>query len=316
MSATSAAESALEHLITRDEGKRGLAPLIQAAQGALGAASARLCALPAHSSVAVLTGFPCRIELPVAQESDGPSGAVAIARALLALGHEVCILTDRCCEGVVRAVVDGAPSAHRPSVRAFAPAAERGAEAWDALLGEELAEFAALVAIERAGAAADGSYRTMSKRVMADLAPLDRLFTLAADRGVPTIAVGDGGNELGMGSLGDLTREHIPNGEVIACVTKADILIVASVSNWGGYALAGAIAARAADAGQFDSRLAALTACVATVDEEAAMLDAGVAAGMCDGVTGLQERTVDGLPFAETARVLEGVREVITLSNP
>ena len=46
--------------------------------------------------------------------------------------------------------------------------------------------------------------------------------------------IGDGGNELGMGSLREEIYAHIPNGETIGCVVRSDAPIVASISNWGG----------------------------------------------------------------------------------
>ena len=55
------------------------------------------------------------------------------------------------------------------------------------------------------------------------------------------IGIGDGGNELGMGKVLDRIVKDVPHGETIACVTAADYLITAGVSNWGGYALAVAL---------------------------------------------------------------------------
>ena len=61
-----------------------------------------------------------------------------------------------------------------------------------------------------------------------------------------TTGIGDGGNEVGMGTASDfLTPEAgcvIPNVDEIACVTKTDFLVPCSVSNWGGYALSGMLA--------------------------------------------------------------------------
>jgi len=56
-------------------------------------------------------------------------------------------------------------------------------------------------------------------------APLDELFTAGPWE---TIAIGDGGNEIGMGSLPrELIAQHVDHGETIACVTPARHLIVA-----------------------------------------------------------------------------------------
>ena len=74
-------------------------------------------------------------------------------------------------------------------------------------------------------------------------APLDDLFLAG-----PWIrlAVGDGGNEIGMGKLPPgLIARTVPNGEKIACVTSCDQLVVAGVSNWGAYGLMAALAVAA-----------------------------------------------------------------------
>lgn len=55
--------------------------------------------------------------------------------------------------------------------------------------------------------------------------------------------VGDGGNEVGMGKVyGKVLSSKIANAKEIACVVPTDHLIIASVSNWGGYALCAATA--------------------------------------------------------------------------
>lgn len=70
------------------------------------------------------------------------------------------------------------------------------------------------------------------------IAPLDRIFL----GNIPTIAIGDGGNEVGMGRiLQAVMNSGIPHAKNIACVTSCAALLVVSVSNWGGYALAAAL---------------------------------------------------------------------------
>lgn len=62
---------------------------------------------------------------------------------------------------------------------------------------------------------------------------------------IRSIGVGDGGNEVGMGKVYDLLTSSeccIKNATDIACVVPTDHLLVCSVSNWGGYALAAACA--------------------------------------------------------------------------
>lgn len=107
-----------------------------------------------------------------------------------------------------------------------------------------------VVAIERTGPSIDGTYRTMRKRDMTNIvAPLD--IILDASKGFPavrSIGIGDGGNEVGMGkvyhSITDDSISTIPNAKDIACVRATEFLLVASVSNWGGYALSAALSLR------------------------------------------------------------------------
>jgi len=55
------------------------------------------------------------------------------------------------------------------------------------------------------------------------------------------ISIGDGGNEVGMGSVRPLVEQFITNGEKICANTTCDSLLVSDTSNFGGYALVNAI---------------------------------------------------------------------------
>jgi len=134
-------------------------------------------------------------------------------------------------------------------------------------------------------------------------APLDDLFTAGP---WDTIAIGDGGNEIGMGAISrSLIAEHVEHGETIACVTAARHLIVAGVSNWGAYALIGALAALRED------WRGTLLACLdETVDR--AVLEATVDYGPAvDGVSRLRTLTVDNLDIATHHRILRMVRTMV-----
>ena len=104
-----------------------------------------------------------------------------------------------------------------------------------------------IIACERAGPAKDGQCYTMRGIDMTSLgliAPLHTIVDLSRTEAQPArfIAIGDGGNELGMGKVKDIVAAQIERGELIGAVHEADDLIAASVSNWGGYALAAAAA--------------------------------------------------------------------------
>jgi hypothetical protein len=98
-----------------------------------------------------------------------------------------------------------------------------------------------------------------------------------------TIGVGDGGNEIGMGSVrARLAREGALIAR-IASVVAVDHLVVAGVSNWGAY---GIVAQLGRLTGQ---RLLHGPA------EERRLIEACVAAGAVDGLTRRPEPTVDAL---------------------
>jgi hypothetical protein len=69
--------------------------------------------------------------------------------------------------------------------------------------------------------------------ISSHVAPADRLFEMEYGK-IPTIGIGDGGNEIGMGNVADIISEHL---ELVPCRVKTDFLIIASVSNWGAFGL-------------------------------------------------------------------------------
>ena len=155
-----------------------------------------------------------------------------------------------------------------------------------------------------ASALADGAPRNMrGLDISTYTAPLDELFTAGPWQ---TIAIGDGGNEIGMGSLPrELIAQHIDHGETIACVTPAQHLIVAGVSNWGAYALLGALAALRPDWRE------QLLACL---DEklDKAVLEATVNNGPAvDGVSRLRAMTVDNLGLSVHHSKLREIRTLV-----
>ena len=123
-------------------------------------------------------------------------------------------------------------------------------------------------------------------------APLHRIFDLAAmlpARPVTT-GIGDGGNEIGMGSLAweeIAGRLKGPQADWLPCRIATDSTILAGVSNWGGMALAAAVAALA---GRPEIARAW------TRERQVEVLERLVAEGpSVDGATRRREATVDGL---------------------
>ena len=136
--------------------------------------------------------------------------------------------------------------------------------------------------------------------IAAYAAPLDRLFSAGPWR---TIAIGDGGNEIGMGRVArPLIARHVPSGEEIGCVVPADFLIAAGVSHWGAYAFLAALATL-----RPDWSTAMLSGLDPTLDQS--VIEAMVRDGPAvDGVSLRRETTIDGLGMDQHHAVMQAVR--------
>lgn len=275
----------IEALIHQDTG-RGIFPLFAAARGGLwGAISALMAAPPRH--IGILTGFFVPKGVIAAAETDGPAGAALLALAFARIGVPCRLLTDAACRPACEAALAGAGLTTVP-VDALAPDTPPGPliEAWRAQKPRGGIDW--MIAIERCGPGADGRPRNMrGEDVSAHAAPLDQVFTAGPWR---TVAIGDGGNEVGMGSLPPgLIAATVPFGAAIACVTPADHLITAGVSHWGAYALIAGLAV--ANAAWRETLLACLDPAI-----ERRILQTLVCLGPAvDGVTLGRTLTIDGL---------------------
>ena len=274
-----------ELLARHDPGGRGLAS--SDAESHLYSAAANL--LDAER-VILVTGFCIRAAM--IGETDGPSGTLAVAHALRQLGKEVVLVSDKFSDGLLEAgaKVLGAPY----PITVLSPVQEESDRAIDALL----ASFAPtqVVAIERPGSAIDGHRYSMRGEILDELVPsADRLLTPPGERSYATIAVGDGGNELGMGHLRDSLMDRINLGELIFCDTEADHVIPAGISNWGAYALAASLAVLSGKA------------ILIKPEDELAVLEAQVAVGAVDGCTRKNEVSVDGVPIADYLKTVSAI---------
>jgi hypothetical protein len=287
----------IETLIQQEVG-RGATIMFAASQGGLWSAVSALSATkPRH--VGILTGFFVPHGTPPAAETDGPAGAALLALALSRIGVRCRLLTDEVCRSACEAALAGS-DVTGIAIDAVAPDASLDAliDAWRSR-GIDW-----MIAIERCGAGADGRPRNMrGEDVGAYAAPLDRVFVAGPWR---TIAVGDGGNEVGMGSLpAGLIARAVPLGAKIACVTPADHLITAGVSHWGAYGLIAGLAVR-----EPTWRDTLLTCLDPAVDRR--ILEMLVTRGPAvDGVTLGRTMTIDGLDLSMHEAKLERVRDCV-----
>jgi len=126
----------------------------------------------------------------------------------------------------------------------------------------------------------------------------------------PTIGIGDGGNEIGMGCVPWEDLERRLSGEQsgrVPCCVATDWNIVAGVSNWGAYALA---AATLLLRGQ-----QLLLAPFDTAQQQRALEHLVAHGPAVDGVTRRREPTVDGLPFLTYIQPWQGMRRLLGLPD-
>jgi len=179
--------------------------------------------LDASVRTVIVTGF--YVPWAEAPETDGPPGTAVLARALERLGKEAVVITDKlnftavaaCCRVMG---IDG------PVL------AESGTGVMS--LNPDL-----LVFIERLGCSGDGKYYNMRGEDISEwTSPLDGAADMAMERGIPVIAVGDGGNEAGMACLMPEMDSLLPGFRNCLSTVPSTVALPVDVSNWGGYALA------------------------------------------------------------------------------
>ena len=223
------------------------------------------------------TGFPVVRTF----ETDGPVGAIALYQVFEKMGATPLIV---CGSPISRALA----SRYRVHEIRVGDHDERETEARQAL---EKYRPDAIVSIERPGQAADGGYYNMRGENISEFtACFDSFMNLCE---CPTIAIGDGGNEIGMGKVAEALRTL----DIVPAVTDCDELIVADVSNWGAY---GIIAFLSRWHGR--DYLAEF--------EPVDILRYISQLGSVDGVTRINQLTEDSLDPSEGIAVIRGLREL------
>ncbi len=253
--------------------------------------------------VMLLTGAGVLPWLPQG-ETDGPLGVVSLARAvIIGLGAKAVYVSEERHLGPVEAasVAAGIPVARdtmRPTGQPCAlalpfPLGQEGAErAAEQLLDEH--QPTAVIAVEKLGPNQKGVFHSITGVSIPpdSQSHVHHLVDEAKNRGILTIGIGDGGNEIGYGLIAEGVRKiqaygrrcRCPCESGIATVVGTDVLVSAAVSNWGAYGVVACMAymLREPDILHDDQT-------------EYRMLAAAVKAGAVDGVYGTQSPLVDGI---------------------
>ena len=115
----------------------------------------------------------------------------------------------------------------------------------------------------------------------------------------PSIAVGDGGNEVGMGNV----RAAVIAMDIIPAITTCDELVIASVSNWGVYGIIAALCRR-------------LNRDLFDFFDPQTIANYLVDNGCVDGVTTRQESSEDGFPISVGLEIIDQLRDLVFKDKP
>lgn len=214
-------------------------------------------------------------------ETDGPLGTMMTARALERLGFHSVIVTDKYCRDFFEP--------EDLTVEYVETDAEE--QVYSGLL--KFYDPCALISIERCGHNVRSDYANMrGVSIASETARTDLLFELARERGIATFGVGDGGNEIGMGNVKDIIARKL---SLVPCVVEVDHLIIATVSNWGAYALVAYLQELTGERLLLD------------YEEVRGYLERIVALGSVDGTNGKCIPTVDGFSLEVEQEILDAL---------
>jgi hypothetical protein len=323
----------IDQLINLDMNRRGvIRQLYSAAQARIAqplvfaAAQALTKALSPKSVVFIATGWPDRPWVtPKIGELDGPPGAALLARSIhqvlgaipiflieeelitamtaTAVAAGFAVLTS---EQALKAAESVAPL-HATSVLNFPTDTDQAQIKAKELLSQYHPK--ALIVTEKGSANSKGViHNARGVDTTACMAKIDEAVKIFQEDNIVTIGVGDGGNEVGMGLIKDTVREVVPYGAKCACPCQAglapevatDVLVTASVSNWGCYGIAACLAALHNQPGALHDEAM-----------ERRTLREAADSGLIDGNTGFIDPGADGIPATSHAAIITLLRQLI-----
>ena len=271
-----------------------------------------------NDTVLVVSGAGSPPFLPFG-ETDGPLGTASICRAVdAAVGAKPIIITEQHCQRItvaateaagVSVLEEGSFAARGHSALALAMPYGPDTRPW---VRQVLDKYKprAIVFIEKGGPNEKGVCHTIRgvAKPPTVIASAYYFVEEARARGILTIGIGDGGNEIGYGRIHDQVKEiqywgsrcQCPCGAGVATVVATDVLVSANISNWGAYGVAAMLAVLA-------NRPEALH----DEDTEYRMLHKCVEAGGQDGCYGAQMMYVDGTHVRTNQALITMLRQMV-----
>ena len=223
-------------------------------------------------------------------ETDGPPGALTLCLILKKLGYIPVILTDKYCQNFFE----------KYDIKVIYMDIKMENESKINFIERTIKEYdpKGMISIERCGLNTENKYANMRNiSINEHTAEID-LFFLNYYKKIPTIGIGDGGNEIGMGNLENIIKNNL---ELIPCKIKVDKLIISSVSNWGGYGLAAYLCLLTKNKEFFESVEETIKNYIKYI----------VSIGSVDGVTHENKEKVDGNDIDIELNIIRSLLKVI-----
>ena len=247
--------------------------------------------LSISNTAVIVTGFP--VKSAGIGETDGPPGALALAYALEKLNKKVIIVTDNYTEALIQAGV----KLLQLDAEIYIFEEGREEEQSEEIINKYKPEH--IIAIERPGRSWDNKCYSMYGEDITSYCPnTDILFIKAKENNIPTSAVGDGGNELGMGKVKEIVKRDVKKGNLIFAQLETDNLVVAGVSNWGAFGICSGLS------------ILNETALMLNENEYEELMNEIVRSGAVDGCSKKREVSVDGLSYEENLEIFNRLKEL------
>ena len=223
-------------------------------------------------------------------ETDGPPGALILCLILKKLGYIPVILTDKYCQNFFE----------KYDIKIIYMDIKMENENKINFIEKTINEYnpVGMISIERCGLNTENKYANMRNIDISEhTAEIDLFFSNYYNK-IPTIGIGDGGNEIGMGNLEHIIKDNL---NLVPCKIKVDKLIISSVSNWGGYGLAAYLCLLTKNKEFFE-----------TVEETVKnYIKYIISLGSVDGVTHENKEKVDGNDIDIELNIIRSLLKVI-----
>ena len=236
-------------------------------------------------------------------ENDGPLGSIVLAEALRKLGHRVQLFIDPQLERFIGALLGYFGSSYPVTLLNIDSPEQNTSLA---------SRIDTAIAVEKAGTNPAGKVHSINGYTREGTrAKVDGLFRRVEERGGITISAADGINEIGFGKIYDAVAEAVDwatrcrcgCGRGVLCSTPVTHLYPTAISNWGAYALVGAVALYSGDPNLLH-----------TPEVESDLERLAMEYDVRDGTTGRAGLSMDGVPLEATQAMLTMMRSLVEVS--